>query len=306
MSRMSAGAATEAVGRAAVATALGQERQRQERLVVLRVEIYRFAETILGPRTVASRLADHPQQIIDRGIGPFRRMCCSHAAIASACRPRLARSRGLLQETPIGRPSVETAAGSGRPAPSDGRDSGGVGRPAPSDELRHIGGRGSGRAAEGHRRHRLAIREASRLADRGESRRFAGRFEAVGVADEEHAVRGQQAVERGEHAGAGRGVEIDQQVAAEHHVVGGAPRAASGRPRWPGGSGPSLGSRGRPQSPGHACGRFRPGAQAHSRGKRWPNNPMPGEGQPSPLTSTASIRNRRAGRPASRSVMAIE
>ena len=63
------GAAAEAGGRVAVAAALGQQRQGQQRLVMPGIEVDRLVETVLGAAAVAGRLADHPHQIIRRGAG---------------------------------------------------------------------------------------------------------------------------------------------------------------------------------------------------------------------------------------------
>ena len=49
----------------------------------------------------------------------------------------------------------------------------------------------------------------------------AGEVKPIGVADEEHAIGRQQPVDRASNARAGRGLEVDQEVAAEDHVVGG-------------------------------------------------------------------------------------
>ncbi len=98
-------------------------------------------------------------------------------------------------------------------------------RRRPNTRTLHGGGNDRARSVA----HRLGPRSARRLAGPAEHerQRHADRLHAVlaeqarlGRTDEHRAVRPQQALEHLDHLALGRAVEIDQQVATEHEIVG--------------------------------------------------------------------------------------
>ena len=129
--------------------------------------------------------------------------------------------------------------------------------------------------------------------------RAVGHVEPIRVADEEHPVLGQQAVERrparppapiGSDRSGGFG-------RTPRHKAANRP-AAPGPGCSPGGTAPSRGPPGRSRSPEIAGGSGDPVGQARRRGRRWPSTPRGGR----PRAAGRRRRPRRCGiaRPAAR------
>jgi hypothetical protein len=83
-------AAAETGGSGMVTAALGKQCQRQKRLVMSRIEINSFVETLLGALSIAGCLVNRSHQIIST--------CCETLALKMA----LAGGNRLVEPSPVG------------------------------------------------------------------------------------------------------------------------------------------------------------------------------------------------------------